>query len=249
MIPSARLENKEYSGFTLVELVLTMLISAIISMAIYAQYRVQQQTYFVQDQVAEIQQNVRAAMQEMVTSIREAGCDPTELAGAGVVAASSSQFNFTADIAGSGLSANDGDGDLEDSNEDITFGFSTATADADGNGIADGGTDGSGVDWSASGSLGKDVGGGFQSIAENFDAIEFNYILADGTTTTDPDPSQLGLIRSVQVSLLGRASLADRKYVNQATFTTAAGTVWTPPADGFRRRLSVVNIQCRNLGM
>lgn len=240
------INEKKNQGFTLVEVMITLLISGIISLAVYSQYRVQQHTYTVQDQVGQMQQNIRAALQMMVTSIRQAGCDPTGRAGAGIVVASPNQFQFTADLAGSGGTPNDGDGDLNDTNEDITFGFGPAF-DADGNGIADGGV--AGADWSVPANMGMNVGAGFTSISENFDAIEFNYILANGTGTTAPNASEVGLIRSVQISLLGRASFADPKFVNAQAYTTAAGTPWNPPNDGFRRHLTIVHVQCRNLGL
>ena len=86
------------------------------------------------------------------------------------------------------------------------------------------------------------------ALADNVEAIEFNYILANGSTTLSPSTSDLNEIRSVQVSLLARTSNPTPDFVHNASYTTASGAVWTPPQDNFRRRLILTTIHCRNLG-
>ena len=63
-------------GFTLVELMITLVISSIIVAAVYAAYKSQRDTFEAQDQVTEIQQNLRNAMWHMTRMIRMAGYDP-----------------------------------------------------------------------------------------------------------------------------------------------------------------------------
>ncbi|CCK80318.1 prepilin-type N-terminal cleavage/methylation domain-containing protein [Desulfobacula toluolica] len=233
-------KNKYHQkGFTLIEVMITMAISTFILGGIFLTYSNQQKTYVSSDRLAEMQQNLRSAIMIMSSEIREAGCDPTQKANAGIISATSVQLHFTRDIAGHALNKdNRADGELDDANEDITFGFSS-TNDADSNGIADTGA----------ANLGRDTGGGFQPIAENIQAIEFNYILDDGTTAPNPTASQLSEIRAVQISILARASASDPNFMNAATYTTSAGTVWGPFNDNFKRRFVVVTIQCRNLGI
>ena len=242
------------AGFTLVEMLLAVTISGILVAAIYTAYVIQQKSYVVQEQVAETQENLRAAMFRLLSEIRQAGCDPTGHAGAGILQATATSFRFTADIGGDPVNPNMADGIIS-ANEDVTFGMSAAD-DANGNGIADNG----GADWSSPGHLGRATGGGaLQPVAELIDALEFNYILADGTATNgsgvvsatqnNAPIANLRDIRAVQVSLLARGARPDPKFVSNATYATASGVVWAPPNDHFRRRFVIVTIQIRNLGL
>lgn len=234
--------GKNQNGFTLAEVMIVMVISSIIMGAVFTIYLVHQRSYVEQDDLADIQQNLRGALAVMTPEIRQAGCNPTRSAGIGIVQATSSIFHFTSDVGGDPINENQADGDVDDANEDITLGFSAAN-DANGNGIADGG----GADWSTPVSLGRDTGGGFQSIAENIEAVEFNYILEGGAVSLAPaNPND---IRTVQVSILGRAANPSQDFQHNQTYTTASGAVWNPPQDNFRRRLVIVNIQCRNMGL
>ena len=69
-----RLQNSD--GMTLIELVVALLISTILMFSIYLTYLSQHKAYTVQDQVTDMQQNLRAAMFHMEREIRMAGCDP-----------------------------------------------------------------------------------------------------------------------------------------------------------------------------
>lgn len=227
-------------GFTLIEILVAMLISSVLLGAVFTVFSSQQKSYVANDRITEMQQNLRAAIIIMAREIREAGCDPTGIANAGIVLATQGRLQITKDM--------DNNGDTEGTYEDITFGFSSSVGnndDADENGIADGG----GGDWSTPADLKRNIGGGFQAISENIEAVEFNYILSDDTTTTAPSFSQLNDIRAVQISILARASSPEQNFpLNNATYTTASGTIWNRPNDSYRRRFVSITIQCRNLG-
>jgi prepilin-type N-terminal cleavage/methylation domain-containing protein len=60
-------------GLTLIELLIAMAISAILIAAIYRTFILQQKTYTVQEQVVDMQQNVRVAINKMMREIRMAG--------------------------------------------------------------------------------------------------------------------------------------------------------------------------------
>jgi type IV pilus assembly protein PilW len=237
---------KKQSGFTLLELLIALGVGSIISAAIYAVYDNQQKTFLASDQIAAMQQNLRAAMLVMGKEIREAGCDPDKTANAGFVSATIGRMQFTRDIAGDAVKPNEHDGDVLDAGENVTFGFSPAD-DNDADGIADGG----GADWSQVADLKRQdniTGSGFQPIAENIAAIEFNYVLSDNTATTAPTATQLSQIRAVQISILVRAKTAG-KILNSISYTTASGAVWGPFNDYYRRRFASTTIQCRDMGL
>ena len=244
------------AGFTLVELMIALFISGLVMAALVTIYTAQTRAYSKHDDVADIQQNLRGALAILPREVRLAGCDPEETGNPGILVATRNQLQFTLDVRGNAVNANSADGDTDDADENIAYTLTarnTATnnavpADSDNNGIIDSG----GADWNwgntITPSLGRQTGGagGFQPLADNVEAIEFNYILADGTSTLAPsDPND---IRAVQVSLLARTTNATPEFANSTSYTTASGAVWTPPQDNYRRRLILTTINCRNLG-
>ncbi len=61
------------NGVTLIELLLALVLSSILTAALYRAFISQQKTYSIHDQVAEMQQNVRIALGQMTREIRMAG--------------------------------------------------------------------------------------------------------------------------------------------------------------------------------
>lgn len=239
-------KSKTQAGFTLIELLVAMGITAVVLMAVFATHSTQQKSQLVQDQVVEMQQNIRAGMLVLARDIREAGCDPKLVSGAGFVTAKAGQLRITRDTAGNAIDANRGDGTVSSPGEDIIFGFDPNSVDANADGVPD--TAGAAADLCRNDVIGVNA---FQPIAQNIERVEFNYLDEDGETIAFPINSQpeLNRIRAVQVSLLVRSAYPDPKYTNSATYTTAAGNAWGPFNDNFRRRLIVTVIQCRNMGL
>jgi type IV pilus assembly protein PilW len=64
-------------GFSLVELVVAMAISLVVMAGVYKVYVTQQDTYLLQEQVAEMQQNARVAKYVLTKDIRMVGYNPT----------------------------------------------------------------------------------------------------------------------------------------------------------------------------
>lgn len=73
----ARTRHGGNGGFTLVELMLAMVVSSVIILAIYAAQRAQQRAHGSQEQVADLQQSIRAAMTVMTNDIHMANFKPT----------------------------------------------------------------------------------------------------------------------------------------------------------------------------
>jgi prepilin-type N-terminal cleavage/methylation domain-containing protein len=65
--------SKKGHGVTLIELLIALVLGSILTAILYRAFISQQRTYTVQDQVAEMQQNVRIAMGQMAREIRMAG--------------------------------------------------------------------------------------------------------------------------------------------------------------------------------
>ena len=246
------------AGFTLVELVITMVISGLIMTAVYSVYIAQQRVATAQEQVTVMQQNGRSSIAILSPDLRMAGFDPTRDAKAGFVASGTfsngegetesvastvTQIAFTTDL--------DEDGSIDEKVEDIN---------------GDGNKDISEMEQVAYRLNGTDLQRystttgviEWQTIAENIEAIEFSYLDKDGNVTVDFDE-----VRAVDVSILAKAAYPDPKFTNGLTYISSSGlatnTPWdlngataglaNPPNDNFRRRLLITRIQCRNLGL
>ncbi len=64
---------KKRNGVTLIELLIALVLSSILTAALYRAFIGQQKTYTIQDQVAEMQQNVRIAVGQITKELRMAG--------------------------------------------------------------------------------------------------------------------------------------------------------------------------------
>lgn len=88
---------KNPSGFTLVELLVAIAMFGIITALIVSNYSRQSQTSTSQNQVVEVQQNVRAALYLLEREIRKAGYDPDENDNHGIINAGNGLTNTAAD--------------------------------------------------------------------------------------------------------------------------------------------------------
>lgn len=232
---------RNQKGFTLIEFVVTMAIMGIVLAGIYSVYYSQQRSFIVQDEVAEMQQNLRAAMFFMAKEIRMAGCNPTGGAATiGIVdngwdAAENrhTSINFAMDLRGKDPD-DPPDGDTSDPHENVTYRLD----DSDGDGVNDilvrfppgGGSPPNILDI---------------AVAENIDALDFVYLDASGTPTTS-----LLLTRSVQITLVARTGRGDPGYTDTTTYRNLRGDpIYGPANDNFRRKRLATNIKCRNMGL
>ena len=105
------------AGFTLVEILVGLGLASVLMAAIVALFATLSRSYTTQNVAAEVQQVVRAGIDEMVMNIRMAGVNPLNIADVGVKDDySSTQIRFTSDINASGVI-----GDADD--EDIAYIF------------------------------------------------------------------------------------------------------------------------------
>jgi type IV pilus assembly protein PilW len=92
-------------GFTLVELMVAMLMAVIFIAATITIVGQSSRTYRSQERVSDTQQDVRAALDMLVRDMRMAGYNPkldVEAPAAGIIAATATTFEYTADLDNSG---------------------------------------------------------------------------------------------------------------------------------------------------
>lgn len=175
-----RIDN---SGFTLIELMIALAISGIVMGGVLFTYTSQQKTYLAQDQIVDMQQNIRAVMYIMTKELRMAGYDPHVTYNPGIVAAgdgsNGNPLTFTLVADEDGI---DNDSDLATDEEGEFMTISYQLIDANGNGNVD---------------LGRDDGiSGLIPIAENISSLVFTYLDEDGVATAVLDD-----IRTIQVTI------------------------------------------------
>ena len=218
-------------GFSLIEVLISVAISSIIITAIYQLFHSQQSSYLVQDQVAEMQQNLRAGLFLMTKEIRSAGYDPT----------SSGNFGFVTDFAAPNdiLTTNI---NYATDNNIIAF-----TMDDDEQGDFDA-NDNELVAYRLNTSLNTLeryiwTDNAWKTVATNVDALNFVYLDANGNVTTTPANFQ-----AVQITLLVRTGNEDTQYNNTEVYLNKQGdNICTSCAnDHHRRRLLSTTIRIRN---
>ena len=199
-------KNKE-NGFTLIELLIAMTIGLIILTALSSTFLMQRKIYDVQEQIVEMVQTARAAMDMMTREIRMAGYDPSGLANAGIVNVTSNSINFTLDTTDN-AETGPPDGDTGDANEDITYSLYTE------DGIL---------------KLGRKskVGASNQPVAEHVQSLEFQYWDKDGVLLATPVPA--ADVRRIEVVIKVRTAKPDFGYTPNSGYRTYTLTSFITP--------------------
>jgi type IV pilus assembly protein PilW len=191
------IKNKE-SGFTLIELLIAMTIGLIILTALSSTFLMQRKIYDVQEQIVEMVQTARAAMDMMTREIRMAGYDPTGSANATIVSTTSSSINFTLDKTDD-AETGPSDGDTGDSNENITYSLYTEDSIQ---------------------KLGRksNVGANNQPVAEHVQSLEFQYWDKNGVLLATPVP--VADVRRIEVAIEVRTAKPDSDYTPNGGYRT-----------------------------
>lgn len=205
-------------GFTLIELMITMVISSIIMAGIYAIYNAQSTARRNQKIAVDMMQNLRAGVYFMEREIRVAGFDPMQTANAGITIANATDIQFTLD--------DDQDGNVDTAagaNEQIRYSLAGDILQR------------------------QNGGGGFNDLAYNIDALQFFYFDNTGVQTTNLSAITTVQIAMVARGESGQAGYTNtRDYsVNLIDGTTAQ--VLAPPGDNIRREMLTTAVRCRNL--
>ena len=260
------LKNKK--GFTLVELMIVVLLTGIAVIAIYRGYTAFSHSADVQEQIIEMQQNLRIGMDWLEKDLRRAGMteEDTELISVSgakkpgfLTATNTTAVGFTPgdpivevvmDLGSGGdfdTDGNDNDGDGRTDEEDEA---------RVGDGDAD--DDDERIRYSLNGEdLQREVWDGTanaynaaQTIISNVSALNFVYLDVDGNPTAVPDD-----INTVEITMVVRTTNEDYRITNRERYANQLGTwVWPAitdptPNDNFRRRVMSKRVKIRNANL
>ena len=180
-------------GFTLVEMIIAMAIGMMVLGALYSVFMLQNRTFPIQEQIAEMQQNARTGMEIMLRDILMAGYNPTKTTlwsggtQPGLTGATANSLSYVSDL--------NADGDTTDTSsnaeENITY---------------------ERYDESGVSCLGRTANGTRQPVVENIESLAFVYYDGDGNTLSTP-PS-LSNVRKIQVTITAKTALPDPSYLN-----------------------------------
>ena len=240
--------SKEH-GFTLVELLVAMAITAVVMAAVYTLYKTQQESYIAQDQVVEMQQNVRASLYQMARDMRMAGFNPqrapnvggfvTQLPddGGGTTTTNSTNIALTIDKDSNDVS--NGVIDIDDDDEQIAYRLDNNRLEKF--------------------RVSDDT---WQTVADNISAVDFVYLDLNGTDITasviaNPTTQYattnlpyIDSIRSIEMSIVARTGRIDKSFPGTPEYFNQQGdSILAALSDNYRKRLITTTIFCRNLGL
>ena len=170
-------------GFSLIELMISVLLVGIVSLALGSAFVGIKQGFDSRDIETELVQGARVALDLMAREIRMAGYDPTGTAGAGIASADASTIRITADY--------NGDGDVTDADEDLTYSLYTT----------------SGVQ-----RLGRKSGAGNnEAVADYVESLSFAYYDGSNNLLATPVGTPAN-IRRVVITVTMRSAKVDQTY-------------------------------------
>jgi type IV pilus assembly protein PilW len=175
-------------GFSLIEMLVAMGVGMVILAAVSSVFTLQNKTLSSQEDLVEMQQGARAAMDIMASEIGMAGYDLTKVNSdttpgnnfAGVATMNASQIRIQADLDGNGVIN-------AASQENITYSFDASDA--------------------ANKKIRRDVGGGAQPFMEHVENLAFAYLDGNGAVTANP-----ANVRRIRITITGKTAKPDPQY-------------------------------------
>ncbi|UCE64635.1 MAG: prepilin-type N-terminal cleavage/methylation domain-containing protein [Nitrospirota bacterium] len=176
-------EKRKNRGFTLVEVVLALALSSFTLGVIYHLYLYQVKNQAIRENILDMQQQARAALDLVSRELQMAGLDPR---GVNRDALKGNDFfGITFDLSELAIHADlNGNGVPTDSNESIVISHDSDTM-----------------------TLRRNTGGGRQPVSENIETFSVKYFDREGKITTHSEN-----IRQVEVSITARTEKADPQY-------------------------------------
>jgi len=190
------IDYEKMRGFSLSELMVAMAVGLVVLGTAYNIFTVQNKSLSNQEQIVEMQQSVRAAMDMICREARMAGYNPAGATFAGVTV-NVSQLEIKTD--------RDGDAIISAS-DDVTYTYDSVNL-----------------------RINKTTSGTTEPLAENIEALTFQYLDAAGNVTTSSAD-----VRMISITITGRTALPDPLY---------------PLNSGYRTYMLTTNIVPRNLSI
>lgn len=232
--------KKDKSGFSLVELLISLVLSGMIVLTSYSIYILHQKSSTRQNAMTRLEQNIRVAKNLLRSEIRQASGRGIEGNGSGITNAQEDLIYFTMD--------RNGDGDLDDVGEHVAYDHYVQK---DGTPVLARTVNSGPI------TIAKNTSGQWQvkkpshqPVAEFIEKVEFLYLDKKDMPTKKPDE-----ISTILVSFLARAPLTGKKNVFQSYRPASdlthlhrgepSGTTWQFN-DSYQRRLQTVRIVLRN---
>lgn len=249
-------KTKNQLGFTITEVMLAIICSTVLITGLYQIFHSHQYNYIAQGDSIELQQNLRAGIYLMTKDILLSRYNPEELENIG----------FTSNLDSYNIFSDTQDTDIDYNTEFDRVAFYTdkngrngIELDSDPDNTDDtyvNGEEGEFIAYRLKGTalqrfnserfaVDFNVANAWQTIALNVDALNFVFIKADGTPTTDHTEA-----RSVQISLLVRYSKkdSDPDYRDRTIYKNYQGEPICNHCtnDRYRRRLIRMTVRIRN---
>ena len=261
---NAKSTMNSMGGFTLVELMVTVFLTAIAVIAIYRGYTTFSQSADAQQQTMEMQQNLRIGMAALVKDIMRAGMKEEDSTLVAFANADGATVEFGMDLGSGGVYAtdgvdNDGDGVEDDDPDPAVAAIEAQEEGRIGDGDFD--DDGERIRYTLSGEdLQREVWdsaipgfGAAQTVITNVSALDFVYLDEDGNQL-GPLPitnaAVLDTIDTVLVTLVVRTTNEDYRITNNETYQNLLLTdIYTAPGDNFRRRAMSMRVKVRNANL
>ncbi len=212
---------KNTRGFSIVELLVTLVVASIVIGGIYLTSVSQERSMHIEDRVSEVQGNLRAGIYILTKDLRSAGYDPdcTSPPCTGFTSASNTALTFVRN------------NPATNAQETISY----VLYDSGGDGDMD---------------LGRSLNGSTpQPVVENTDTVNFVYFDKNGNRLLPPlSTTDLANIKVVEIALIAHAAVGDPNYSAAGrTFQNFQGeTIFIAPTDNFRRRMIRARVFCRN---
>jgi len=181
------------SGFTLIELMVSIAIGLVVLASVATTFTSQTRAYSAQEQINQMEQNLRGALDIMTREIKMAGYRPNGGTVTGVVIYSSSSLTIQADIDGNGTLLASGSGS-DTANEQIAYVYDSVNK-----------------------KITRQVGSGTATtLAENISAFTFTYYQSSGPTLA----TSASNIRRIKIALTGITAKPDPGYSSNGGYRT-----------------------------
>jgi len=201
-----RLRIRKNTGFTLVEMMVSIGIGMVVVAAVTTTFVTQTKVYNAQEQINEMQQNARAALDVITRELKMAGYKPNTGAVTGLTASGISLDNSKLIIEADLNGDNSIDGSAG-SLERIRYEYNSSNK-----------------------QIRRRLGSGTSDVfADNITAFNFTYLKADGTTAT-----LASQIRQVKVDITAKTAAPDPNYTaNGGYHSYQVSATITPPNLGY----------------